>query len=308
MKTDSIAPLISVIIPTFNRGKIILDAINSVLNQTYKKYELIVVDDGSTDNTFEVLNNLIANGSITFLKQTNKGPAAARNAGVMISKGEYIAFLDSDDLWLPVYLEIMLNSLSQAPKRVGIVYSNCYNFNPDTKEIFVRYPSRTLHEGNLEKRFLFRRQHVYHGAMMIRKSVFLEIGGYDEYFRRIEDREFNYRVSKICEFHAIKKPLVIIRLHGVENNKDPDDIIEYDKQVSIYDQKMLEKILKDKNITSSSIFLKKRILSRYYYVWGKGLYMNHFLQSSLKYLTKSVFSNVFNFRGWYFLIKVLLNR
>ncbi|UCE54571.1 MAG: glycosyltransferase family 2 protein, partial [Desulfobacterales bacterium] len=92
-------PLVSVIIPTYNRGWTIKEAIDSVLDQDFRDYELIVVDDGSTDNTPDILKS--CGNSIAVLQQSNKGVSAARNSGIGVSAGQLIAFLDSDDLWLP---------------------------------------------------------------------------------------------------------------------------------------------------------------------------------------------------------------
>ena len=91
--------MVSVIIPTFNRGWILKDAIDSVLNQEFDDYELIIVDDGSADNTQEILNSY--GEGIIILRQSNKGVSAARNRGITEATGQLIAFLDSDDLWLP---------------------------------------------------------------------------------------------------------------------------------------------------------------------------------------------------------------
>ena len=101
-------PLVSVIIPTYNRGRLILDSINSVLNQTYKNIELIVVDDCSTDNTEEILKS-INDSRIKYVKlEKNSGACIARNKGIELSTGEFIAFNDSDDLWITTKLEKQL--------------------------------------------------------------------------------------------------------------------------------------------------------------------------------------------------------
>jgi Predicted glycosyltransferases len=102
---------VSVIIPTYNRAELICEAINSVLTQTYNDFELIVVDDGSTDNTSDLLAGYA--NRIKYIKQDNAGVSAARNAGISLSKGEYIAFLDSDDMWLTEKLEKSMKFLEK---------------------------------------------------------------------------------------------------------------------------------------------------------------------------------------------------
>ena len=97
-------PLISVVISVFNKEKYVLNTINSVLNQTYKHYEIIIVNDGSTDNSLEIIKN-ITNSRITIYSTLNKGAAAARNYGITKASGTFIALLDGDDYWHPFYLE-----------------------------------------------------------------------------------------------------------------------------------------------------------------------------------------------------------
>ena len=111
--------LVSVIIPVFNSERYIASAVESVLKQTYKEFELIVVNDGSTDKTVKVLEQYI--DRIHYAYQPNKGVAAARNAGIRASKGEYIAFLDSDDLWIRDTLILHVNYLQNNPN-IGLVY------------------------------------------------------------------------------------------------------------------------------------------------------------------------------------------
>ncbi len=119
-------PLISVIIPTYNRGWIIKEAIDSVLAQDYVNYELIVVDDGSTDNTHDILNSYQNNFLI--LRQNNKGVSSARNRGLAAASGHFVAFLDSDDIWLP-------QKLSQ---QVDFFHSNPDALICQTEEIWIR--------------------------------------------------------------------------------------------------------------------------------------------------------------------------
>ena len=119
-------PTVSVIIPTYNRAKLLPRAIKSVLNQTFKDFEVIIVDDGSTDNTEEVINEFQKhNKRIKYIRhEKNKGAAAARNTGIKIAQGEYIAFQDSDDEWLPNKLEKQMEIFESAPAEIGVVYTD----------------------------------------------------------------------------------------------------------------------------------------------------------------------------------------
>ena len=115
--------LVSVVIPTFNRSAVIIRAINSVFNQTFKDYELIIVDDGSSDDTYESLKLFIDTKKIKYFRQNNLGVSAARNLGVKNANGQFVAFLDSDDEWLPHKLNEQIKYLSNNPD-IKIVYSD----------------------------------------------------------------------------------------------------------------------------------------------------------------------------------------
>src|SRR5262245_9212309 len=116
-------PTVSVIIPTFNRSKLVVNAIESVLCQTYRDYEIIVVDDGSTDNTAEALTPYMDRTRYVF--QANLGTSAAKNTGLRLARGKWISILDSDDFWLPTKLEAQLKALAILGKEFGACFTNC---------------------------------------------------------------------------------------------------------------------------------------------------------------------------------------
>ena len=116
-------PIVSVVIPTFNRAHLIMRALQSVLTQTFTAWETIVVDDGSTDDTETVVLSL-GDSRIRYCRQPeNRGPAAARNRGMREAKGEFIAFLDSDDEWFPDKLELQVARFRELPETVGLIYT-----------------------------------------------------------------------------------------------------------------------------------------------------------------------------------------
>ncbi len=132
------APLISVVLPTFNRKRLLPRAINSVLNQTYKNLELIIIDDGSTDNTEEIVK-AYSDTRIRYCKQKlNRGGSAARNAGIKLAKGELISFQDSDDEWLPEKLERQVRKFSEVGDDVGVIYCGYESVFERTKEVLPR--------------------------------------------------------------------------------------------------------------------------------------------------------------------------
>jgi glycosyltransferase involved in cell wall biosynthesis len=206
-------PLVSVIIPTYNRGHVVPEAIESVLRQTYLRLEVIVVDDGSTDNTPECLQQFA--GRIRVVTQENAGPAAARNRGIEMARGELIAFLDSDDLWLPRKLERQVTLLQKAGKGVPCCLCNiCMRWNEreiDSFQIASMKPS--LVEGicvNVDEmiatRFLLLNQGV-----VVRRQTLAKIGGFDESLRLLEDHDLALRLSLEGPWAFIRDPLVIWR-------------------------------------------------------------------------------------------------
>ena len=129
-------PTVSIIIPTYNRAHLIDRSIQSVLNQTYQDFELIVVDDGSTDNTEDIIRQFQEKDKrIKYIKHDkNKGGSAARNTGIKNSRGEYIAFQDSDDEWFPEKLEKQIEIIECTDPKVGIVYSDMFKiYNKNIK-------------------------------------------------------------------------------------------------------------------------------------------------------------------------------
>jgi len=127
-------PLVSVIIPAYNRAKTLQRAIESVLAQSYQNFEIIIVDDASTDLTAETIKDFLTPKTRYFKHKNNKGPGAARNTGIKKSKGKFIAFLDSDDQWLPEKLEKQIEIFKKAPKKIALVGTNHYVVSPNEKK------------------------------------------------------------------------------------------------------------------------------------------------------------------------------
>lgn len=208
-----INPLVSAIIPTYNRAHIICEAVESALAQTYPRIEVIVVDDGSKDDTLERLRKY--EGRISVVPQANAGPAAARNRGVVMSHGELIAFLDSDDLWLPSKIERQVSLLRRAGDTVPCCLSNIMmKWNSGNRASFDIALLKTDAEEGLwlnVAEVLATRSVLFNQGIMIRRSVLDKIGGFDESIRYLEDIEFPLRLSLEGPWAFIKEPLVIWR-------------------------------------------------------------------------------------------------
>jgi glycosyltransferase involved in cell wall biosynthesis len=198
-------PRVSVIIPTYNRGWIVKEAIESVLAQDYRDFELIVVDDGSTDNTDDILNSY--RGDIMVFRQENQGVSAARNRGLAEASGRFIAFLDSDDLWLPQKLFRQVEF---------------FNKNPDaqicqTEETWIRKGVRVNPKKRHKKPWgmIFEPSLalclVSPSAVMIRRSLLEKVGGFDETLPACEDYDLWLRTSCRYPVYLIETPLIIKR-------------------------------------------------------------------------------------------------
>lgn len=202
---------VSIIIPTFNRAYCIKVAIQSVLNQTYTNFELIIVDDGSTDNTEEIIHG-IKDNRIRYVKMPrNDGPSAARNYGVKCAKFEIIAFHDSDDEWVSNKLERQMDILKQK-ENVAMVYTqmNCIN-KISGKEILIPNNSLIPMECREGRIFPYLLVFNYIGAptMVVRKTCFEQIGGFDEDLLCLEDWDFVLRLSRFYDIGYIDEPLYI---------------------------------------------------------------------------------------------------
>lgn len=218
-------PLVSVIIPTYNRAHCLPRTLATVLSQTWQTFEVLVVDDASTDDTAGVVGAL-GDERIRLLRQDrNQGVAAARNRGMREAAGDYIAFLDSDDEWFPDKLARQVETLEASPPRVGLAYGGVETvFAADARQVDL-----PRHDGNVHRTMLSR--NVLHGSasnVMIRRQVVDAVGFFDESLPAIEDYEFLLRVTRFYEVAAIPHPLC--RYH---DTRPQDPTAENDKRRSL---------------------------------------------------------------------------
>ncbi len=197
-------PIISVMMPTYNNAKYIKQAIESIYAQNYDNIEIIVVDDGSTDNTKEIVQQY---KDIKYFYIEHKGISVARNTALENAKGEYIAFLDSDDYWLPNKLNTQMQYFKDHPD-CEIVFTKYENFFEDEK---LKTNKRAMHEKMMEK---FLKQYL--PSSIIKKELFEKYGTFGENFSGVEDTVFLYRLLKkgVSISHIILKVFYIRRIHG----------------------------------------------------------------------------------------------
>jgi glycosyltransferase involved in cell wall biosynthesis len=224
------APLFSVIIPTFNRAKLVRRAIDSVLDQTIDDFELIVVDDGSVDDTREAIARL-TDPRIRFIAlATNRGPAAARNAGIQAARGELIALLDSDDEYAPEFLERTRTVLTRADSSVGICWTGTLEVDESHAEGLHRESERRrIWSPKFPSRFHAWRYCLTHDApwgtnngVTFKAFVFARSGPFDEAMLACEDMDILIRMMRDFDFVVIPECLVVVHndaLQRVDANK-----------------------------------------------------------------------------------------
>jgi len=213
--------LVSAIVPAFNAELYLAKAIESVLAQTYKTVELIVIDDGSTDSTALIATRF--GDSVHLIRQANRGLAGARNTGIQSAQGEIIALLDADDLWEPRFLEEMVSALRKHPHAAG-AYCGFQYIN--TEDNIVGKPSLKVVDPNLFHKILLTTGNwLVPSGVIFWKSNVLKMGLFDESLRALEDMDMWIRLSTDHPFIGLPTPLVKYRRHENNMSKDPQHMI-----------------------------------------------------------------------------------
>lgn len=199
-------PLVSVVLPTFNRGETIRRAVDSVLHQTYRKLELIVVDDGSTDATIDVLMNIEDPRMRLIRFSQNRGANAARNVGIIEAKGEYVAFQDSDDEWSSGKLEVQVAGCIEYAAKVAFC---SFQRRKNDSSILIPKPSYKVPHGyqNLAAQVL-RGSFISCQTLMIHRQFLIDVGMFNENLPRLQDWEICIRMAYETPFLFSPEPMV----------------------------------------------------------------------------------------------------
>lgn len=232
MLSESVPALVSVIMPTYNCAAYIRQAIDSVLGQRDASLELIVVDDGSTDDTAAILASY--GDRLRVLRQANGGVAAARNAGLRAARGEFVGFLDADDLWLPWKLAVQLQHLRRHPD-VGVVYAAWQVWRSQRDGSFGTPPTcqappddgvvplEEAGSGWLYNRLL-EDCIIHTSAVLLRRSLLARVGLFDEALRRGEDYDLWLRLSRETRIDKLACCVSVYRFHTASVTNRPDMI------------------------------------------------------------------------------------
>lgn len=276
--------MVSIVITCYNYGNFIAECIDSVLKQTYKDTEIIIVNDGSTDNTEEVLQPYLALSNVHYIKQINSGQTVAKNTGIRHAKGDFIAFLDADDFWHPQKLE---KQLSLFTGKIGVVYSQSQFVDNDSNHIPTEPPSHYLrpHRGDVKENLIFD-NFIPFSSSVVRRECFDLLGTFDESLKMGIDWDLWLRFSVQYHFDYVEEKLLYYRVG--HSNQMSKNVVE---RFSCADR-ILEKLLKTDLDYVSEKTLKKVYL---YNCCNRGAnFRQTNLRTSFSYYGKALAMNPFN--------------
>lgn len=200
-------PHVSIIIPTYNREKLIINALDSIFNQTFKDYEILIIDDASTDNTEQVIKEL-NHPKVKYLKlEKNSGQCIARNFGAKRAQGKFIAFLDSDDEWLPKKLESQLKIFNEGSDRLGAVYG--YSYQKDVIKDETGLSDSGYFRGDIFGEVLTGFCPPTPSLFVVKRSAFESVSGFDESLVTFVDLDLWLRISEKYDFDYVEEPVII---------------------------------------------------------------------------------------------------
>jgi glycosyltransferase involved in cell wall biosynthesis len=248
-------PEVSVVIPAYNSARYLEQAVGSVLAQTFQDLEVIVVDDGSTDDTAALIRGL--GPPVRYLHQPNSGVSVARNRGVSEASSRYVALLDADDTWLPEKLSRQLEALRDAPAS-GLCYTAFFAADSDLNPIEVQH--QEMPAGALESLLTHGNVVGAGGSTMVcERRLFQQAGGFDPRFSQCADWDMWVRLAALTEFLYLDEPLATYRIHGLSMSTDPR-LLEADSV------EVLEKGFAMSGVEPALAARRRRALARNYMV------------------------------------------
>ena len=266
---------VSIIMPAYNSSRWISDSIQSVLDQYYEQWELLIVDDGSTDNTKNIVKNFLTDKRINYYYQKNFGPAVARNYGISKASGKYLAFLDSDDLWKPNKLEIQFNHLNKNPD-CCLIHTNysTFEYNTQTSKPFQQ-TSWFLNWDENERLLMF--DTIGTLTVLTETQLIKNLGGFKNDLYGTEDWDLWIRVSKEGKISKLNDDTAYYRIHpdGISQSFDKH-LVELNK---VYTQHVFQSKIKIKYAAYSILAFRKA--------------KNHFYKKKYHYFIKNIFFGIY---------------
>ena len=268
---------VSVIIPAFNKYNFTRKTITSIINQTYKEIEIILIDDGSNDDTCKLKHEF--KNSIKYYYTENRGVSAARNIGIQKSTGKYLAFIDCDDIFEPKKIETSIGILKVNPS-YDFVYTDVYLINEKDVKIKTKFkPNNHPGSGNIGKRILLSDFTITNSTLLAKKECFDIIGGFDEKIFIAADRDVLVRLAFKFKAFYISQPLTGYRVGSGNIFKDLDNTLKE----FLY---LLDKNMKD--LPNLSIGFKNQCYSNVYYNFAKKYAKKNNMRLAKKYFLKSL--------------------
>ncbi|HSW45594.1 MAG TPA: glycosyltransferase [Phycisphaerae bacterium] len=284
------APAVSVIIPTYNRATLLSDALDSVAAQTFRDYDIIIVDDGSNDQT----RDLVARRKepIHYHWQPNQGVAEARNHALRITHSEFVAFLDSDDMWEPAFLDRSVTWLREHPEE-ALVYTDFVSTGPNGKPL--RGHRKKPHTGRVTAN-LFASTFIHTSAVVARAHLIRDAGGFDGRLTHNEDYDLWLRLSLRHRFGLIPEPLCRRRCHPHSLSRDgcrPETLLTK--------AELLERFYEHGGKDHIPSTIARRRLGKLYYTAGKRFLKARRPHEALPLLRRATHLAPARLRGWFWL-------
>ena len=215
-------PKVSVVIPAYNAMVCLPKTVDSVLKQTFTDFEVLIINDGSSDHILEWAASLL-DPRVKVISQENQGVSGARNTGIIYAQGEYIAFLDADDLWEPTKLEKQVHCLDNKPT-VGLVYT--WTVLVDWKDNPTGRILASHAEGNLWQQLMETNELCNSSSSMVRRCCFDTVGVFDQSLKSAEDLDMWLRLANRYSFAVVKEPLTLYRQHSNSLSKNHEQMFE----------------------------------------------------------------------------------
>jgi glycosyltransferase involved in cell wall biosynthesis len=295
-------PRVSVIIPVYNGAKFIAVTLDSILTQTFQDFEVIVIDDGSTDNTAELVSRY--RSPVKLIRNGRMGKSASRNTGIRAAKGQLIAFVDADDLWMPQKLEVQIQHLDCHPN-LKWSYSNCCIFedNPNNViEIAIKNADKS-YSGDVLRPLLIR-DFVPSPTPIVFRDVFDEVGYFDETFLRHqpEDWDMWLRIAARYPVGLIDEPLALLRKHDNSLTAKEEPLKTFEGVIHVIQLA----ISRNQERLGG---MKNKAISFRYVIFGKDLVRRGIFGEAQAMFINAIRSNPFMLQAYlYYLISLLLTK
>lgn len=277
-------PLVSVIIPAYNAAKTLEYTVESVFEQTFQDFEIIIVNDGSTDDTLLIAESIAETDSrVNVISQSNAGVASARNNGIRAAKGDYVALLDADDLWVAHKLERQIEVLTGGDgKEVFAVQSGAFFVNDNLEVISVR-PCAPGKDALLET-LLFQNMPNNMSTLVIKRSKFNEMGYFDTELEILEEWDMAIKAARFCNLKSIEEPLSLYRVY--EGNRSRNLEIHIKPGFLV-----LKRLFEDPSLPEHIRRRKRLIYAHFYTMLSGGCFKINDLTGCIKWAAKALITH-----------------